>query len=192
MFDDESAHALLVTPCAAVLHTDSRYAEAARAAAADGPVAVDDARKTHAKFVADALADRCDAANAEGDAPAASLVLGIEDSLALGEFRALEAALAEAPAEVPRLQETSRFVLDLRAVKEPSEVARLRAAQAVTDAAFAHIVAFMRPGMTEREVQIELEDFMRRHGAEGLAFPSIVATGPNGCLLYTSPSPRDS
>ena len=94
VFDDEGAHALLVTPCAAVLHTDSRYADAARAAAADGPVAVDDARKTHAKFVADALGNRCDAANAEGDAPAASLVLGIEDSLALGEFRALEAALA--------------------------------------------------------------------------------------------------
>ena len=128
VFDDEGAHALLVTPCAAVLHTDSRYADAARAAAADGPVAVDDARKTHAKFVADALGNRCDAANAEGDAPAASLVLGIEDSLALGEFRALEAARAEAPAEVPSLQETSRFVLDLRAVKEPSEVARLRAA----------------------------------------------------------------
>ena len=187
VFDDEGAHALLVTPCAAVLHIDSRYADAARAAAADGPVAVDDARKTHAKFVADALGNRCDAANAEGDAPAASLVLGIEDSLALGEFRALEAALAEAPAEVPSLQETSRFVLDLRAVKEPSEVARLRAAQAVTDAAFAHIVAFMRPGMTEREVQIELEDFMRRHGAEGLAFPSIVATGPNGASPHAIP-----
>ena len=119
-------------------------------------------------------------------------MLGIEDSLALGEFRALEAALVEAPAEVPRLHETSRFVLDLRAVKEPSEVARLRAAQAVTDAAFAHIVAFMRPGMTEREVQIELEDFMRRHGAEGLAFPSIVATGPNGASPMPSRAPHGS
>ena len=208
VFDDESAHALLVTPSAAVLHTDSRYVDSARAAASDGPIAVDDARKTHAKFVADALegpsnaerssgadaapegvrgGNRCDAANAEGDAPAASLVLGIEDSLALGEFRALEAALVEAPAEVPRLHETSRFVLDLRAVKEPSEVARLRAAQAVTDAAFAHIVAFMRPGMTEREVQIELEDFMRRHGAEGLAFSSIVAAGPNGASPHAVP-----
>ncbi len=63
----------------------------------------------------------------------------------------------------------------------------MRAAQAVTDAAFAHIVAFMRPGMTEREVQIELEDFMRRHGAEGLAFPSIVATGANGASPHAIP-----
>ncbi len=41
--------------------------------------------------------------------------------------------------------------------------------------------------MTEREVQIELEDFMRRHGAEGLAFPSIVATGPNGASPHAIP-----
>ena len=45
----------------------------------------------------------------------------------------------------------------------------------------------MRPGMTEREVQIELEDFMRRHGAEGLAFPSIVAAGANGASPHAIP-----
>ncbi len=208
VFDDESAHALLVTPSAAVLHTDSRYVDSARAAASDGPIAVDDARKTHAKFVADALegpsnAERSSGADAapegvRGGIPESTLgstpanptqpaVLGIEDSLSLGEFRALEATLAEAPGSAPILRETSRFVLGLRAVKEPTEVVRLRAAQAVTDAAFAHIVAFMRPGMTEREVQIELEDFMRRHGAEGLAFSSIVAAGPNGASPHAVP-----
>ena len=187
VFDDEQAHALLVTPHDAVLHTDSRYSGAARKAAqGEGVIAVDDARRGHGEWVADVFTARHASAPAGSPAPE-SIVLGIEDSLALGEFRALEAALVEAPAEVPRLHETSRFVLDLRAVKEPSEVARLRAAQAVTDAAFAHIVAFMRPGMTEREVQIELEDFMRRHGAEGLAFPSIVATGPNGASPHAIP-----
>lgn len=63
----------------------------------------------------------------------------------------------------------------------------MKAAQAITDAAFAHIVAFMRPGMTELAVQIELEDFMRRHGADGLAFPSIVATGANGASPHAIP-----
>ena len=38
----------------------------------------------------------------------------------------------------------------------------------------------MRPGMTERQVQVELEDFMVRHGASGLAFTSIVACGAHG------------
>nr|WP_255466550.1 Xaa-Pro peptidase family protein [Eggerthella hominis] len=184
VFDDEDAHALLVTPHDAVLHTDSRYSEAARAAAADeGAIAVDDARVTHAAFVASAFGAR------HGEQPTAeaeAVVLGIEDSLTLGSYRALEAAFADAPAR-PQLRETSDFVLDLRAVKEPQEIARMKAAQAITDAAFAHIVAFMRPGMTERAVQIELEDFMRRHGADGLAFPSIVATGANGASPHAIP-----
>ena len=184
VFDDEDAHALLVTPSDAVLHTDSRYSEAARAAAArEGAVAVDDARVTHAKFVAETFAARhADRPSVEAEA----IALGIEDSMSLAGFRALEAAFAEVP-ERPKLRETSDFIVNLRAVKDVQEIARMKAAQAVTDAAFAHIVGYMRPGMTEREVQIELEDFMRRHGAEGLAFPSIVAAGANGASPHAIP-----
>lgn len=184
VFDDEPAHALLVTPHDAVLHTDSRYSEAARAAAAtEGVVTVNDERATHAAFVADTFAARHDEQPvAEVDA----IVLGIEDSLTLSGYRALEQVFAEAPAR-PTLRETSNFIVNLRAIKEPGEIARMKAAQAITDAAFAHIAAFMRVGMTELEVQIELEDFMRRHGAEGLAFPSIVATGANGASPHAIP-----
>ncbi|WP_080799570.1 M24 family metallopeptidase [Arabiibacter massiliensis] len=193
VFDDEDAHALLVGPDAAVLHTDSRYAEAARAAAAaERAVEVDAERKTHAKFAANViLSGGGAAAGVEGSpaAPAedaATFSLGIEDSITLAEYRALEAAFADAPAR-PELRETSGFVRSLRAVKDQAEIARMKQAQAVTDAAFAHIVGFMRPGLTELEVQIELEDFMRRHGAEGLAFPSIVATGANGASPHAVP-----
>ena len=72
-------------------------------------------------------------------------------------------------------------------MKDADEIARMKAAQAITDAAFSHIITFMKPGMTEREVQIELEDFMVRHGAEGLAFPSIVACGANGASPHSVP-----
>ncbi|HIW76440.1 MULTISPECIES: aminopeptidase P family protein [Gordonibacter] len=193
VFDDEDAHALVVTPEAAVLHTDSRYSAAARAAAArEGAVVVDDSRATHAAFVAEQVQREASGEGVEGGereagAPVVSAgPLGIEDSIALAEYRALEAAFAEAPVR-PEMRETSRFVLNFRGVKEPCEIDRLRAAQAITDAAFTHIIGFMRPGLTEREVQIELEDFMRRHGAEGLAFPSIVATGANGASPHAIP-----
>lgn len=191
VFDDESAHALLVTPHDAVLHTDSRYSEAARAAAErEGVITVNAERKSHAKFIADVFCARHAQAggpHAVAGAPApADIVTGIEDSMTLGEFRALEAAFAEAVA-APQLRETSGFVRGLRAVKEPAEIARMRAAQAITDAAFAHITAFMKPGMTEREVQIELEDYMRRHGAAGLAFSSIVACGSNAASPHAIP-----
>ena len=86
-----------------------------------------------------------------------------------------------------QLRETSNFIVSLRGVKDADEIARMKAAQAITDAAFSHIITFMKPGMTEREVQIELEDFMVRHGAEGLAFPSIVACGANGASPHSVP-----
>lgn len=141
--------------------------------------------------------------------------LGIEDSVSLGEYRRLQAAFSELGANAAGepgvgavslgaardaacndassasfadcLRETSGFVLNLRAVKDADEVRRMKAAQAVTDAAFAHITGFMRPGMTEREVQLELEDFMLRNGASGLAFSSIVATGANGANPHAIP-----
>lgn len=185
VFDDEQAHALLVTPHDAVLHTDSRYAGAARkAAAGEGVITVDDARTGHGAWVADVFAARH--ANAAGGVAPADIVLGIEDSMTLAGFRALERALAEAPA-APQLRETTDFVRALRAVKEPAEVARMKAAQAITDAAFSYIITFMKPGMTEREVQVELEDWMLRHGASGLAFSSIVATGANGASPHAIP-----
>ncbi len=78
----------------------------------------------------------------------------------------------------------------LRAIKSAEELALLRQAVAIADAAFTHIVGFLRPGVTEREVAVELEFFMRRQGAEGLAFPSIIGSGPNGALPHARPSQR--
>lgn len=179
VFDDERAHALLITQDGALLHTDSRYSHAARQAAdaVGGLVAVSDERVSHARAVIGAACDRL------GDR---SLALGFEDDVLLKEWRALVAAAEGAPCGVS-LQETSGALIGLRAVKDAGEIARLRAAQAVTDAAFAHIVRFMKPGMTEREVQIELEDYMTRHGARGLAFSSIVAAGANGASPHAIP-----
>ena len=195
VFDDEDAHALLIASQEAVLHTDSRYAEAARRAAramfgASGengahaadtektpapvaPLSVDDTRQSHAAWAMRLLSGK-------------ESILGIENTMALGEYRVLEATKAKEAAHL-HLRETENFVRGLRAVKDHLEVARLKAAQAITDAAFSHIVDFIRPGLTERDVKIELEDFMRRRGAAGLAFPSIVATGAHGASPHAIP-----
>lgn len=195
VFDEEPAHALFVTDKQAVLHTDSRYATACEHAARGASITIDTAREGHSAFAARMWRET----TCEGK-------LGIEDSISLAEYRALERAFAggdgeqlarvsadecacasDVSARCMPFKETSGLVVGLRAVKDASEIARLKAAQAITDAAFAHIVSFMRPGMTERDVQIELEDYMRRHGADGLAFPSIVATGVNGASPHAIP-----
>ena len=193
VFDFEAAHALVVTADRVVLQTDSRYAAACEVAAAGTPIEVDAERGAHPEraarllgFAADSEGNPapCDAGGAAGDAAGAAggRALGIEDGIALSEYRALEAAFSGV-----ELRETHRFALALRAVKDAGEIDRMRAAQTITDAAFSHIVGFMRPGMTEREVQLELEGFMLRHGAEGLAFSSIVACGANGASPHAIP-----
>lgn len=187
VFDDEDAHAVLVTEDQIILHTDSRYAQAAQDAAKKTSIQVDASVQTHAKALA-VFIDRMKADGGEGFAGPAShkLNLGIESSMSLGDYRQVERVLAEQ--EIPfTFQETTGSIVALRSVKDAVEIDRMKQAQAITDAAFAHIIDYIRPGRTEREVQIELEDFMIRRGADGLAFASIVAAGANGASPHAIP-----
>ena len=187
LFDEEQAHCLYVDDRRALLHTDSRYLTACLDRSQGTTVEVDGDRVSHASFLLQCWNELL--AKGEGPIPAAEesdalLSLGIEDSMTLAEYRRLTKVFDD---ESRYLAETSDFVLTLRAVKDAEEIRRLKAAQAITDAAFSHIVTVMKPGMTEREVQLELDDYMYRHGASGLAFPSIVATGANGASPHAIP-----
>ncbi len=72
----------------------------------------------------------------------------------------------------------------LRWVKDTEELARIRKAAAIADAAFAHVRSLLRPGIRERDVALELEFFMRRHGADKEAFETIVASGVRSSLPH--------
>lgn len=182
VFDDEPAHLAFVTPKKAFVHTDSRYADACDRTSQHTPWVVDACGGAHATWVARQFAAfHAAAGTPEGENVCA---MGIEDAIELREFRELERAFSEAKWK-PRFVETDGFVKKMRAVKDERELSAMRAAQAITDAAFEHIVEFMGEGMTELEVKRELEETMRRLGAEGLAFDSIVASGPNGAAPHS-------
>lgn len=184
VFDDENAHALLITPTEALLHTDSRYYEAASQAAGQmGMVNVDATPVNHNVFVAQKMEEQEKPSRFKRGK---GFSLGIEDSMTLADYRSLQRAVQKNKIPV-MLDETSNTIVRLRAIKDRMEIERMKAAQAITDAAYAHIVTYMRPGMTEKEVQVELEDFMLRHGAQGLAFPSIVACGANASRPHCIP-----
>src|SRR3989442_8433906 len=72
----------------------------------------------------------------------------------------------------------------LRWVKDANELAHIRTAVAIADAGFAHIQGYLRPGIQEREVALELEFYMRRHGADKEAFDTIVASGVRSSLPH--------
>jgi Xaa-Pro aminopeptidase len=85
---------------------------------------------------------------------------------------------------------TSSMVEDLREIKETGEIERITEAVRIADKAMEHIMDWIRPGMTERQVSWELEVYMRTHGAEKLSFTTIVASGPNGAMAHAVTTER--
>lgn len=82
------------------------------------------------------------------------------------------------------LKPVSGLVEKLRMVKTPEELELLQAAAKIADDAFAHIVTYIQPGMTELDVSNELEFFMRKQGATSSSFSIIVASGLRSALPH--------
>jgi Xaa-Pro aminopeptidase len=72
----------------------------------------------------------------------------------------------------------------IRRVKDESEIAKIRKAVGIADAAFEHILPFIKPGVQEKDLALELETFMRRSGSEKNAFDFIVASGERSSLPH--------
>ncbi len=86
-----------------------------------------------------------------------------------------------------RLLAAPGLIEDLREAKEPAELDAIRRAAAIADRALAEWVPLVRPGATEADLALELDLRMRRLGAEGTAFPTIVATGAHGAMAHAIP-----
>jgi Xaa-Pro aminopeptidase len=100
------------------------------------------------------------------------------------------AGLGSLSRDATELVETTNVVSGLRAVKEEAELGAIRSAARVTDAAYERLAREALVGRTEAEVAWWLERALRDEGAEGLAFPVIVASGPNAALPHHHPGRR--
>ena len=157
-----------------LLVTDSRYAEQAPAQLAEAGCS-HEVEVVVARRAAHAAAERL-----EGVAR-----LGLEDSVAWGEqIRWREAVGA---AMVP----LAEAVEELRAVKDPAELARMQAAAGIADGALAAAEPMLRPGVTEAQLQRALDDAIRAGGSSGPAYDTIVASGPNSALPHARPTERE-
>ena len=81
----------------------------------------------------------------------------------------------------------SKILGELRICKTDEELAAIKRAQKITDQAFSHILKQLSPDMTEVDVALELEFFMRRNGAEGIAFDTIAVSGTASSLPHGVP-----
>ncbi len=99
---------------------------------------------------------------------------------------AFKAALAKGAGE-KRLRDTSAVIKSLRAVKDAGEIALLRNAVKLQEAALNDVLRTIKPGQAESDIAARLEMTMRIRGAESVSFPSIVAAGANGSLPHAVP-----
>jgi Xaa-Pro aminopeptidase len=89
-----------------------------------------------------------------------------------------------------RIVPTIDLVERLRAVKAPEEVAAIRAAAELAQAALDEVLPGVRVGQTELEIGAALEAALRRRGSEWHPFPTIVASGPRSALPHARTSAR--
>jgi Xaa-Pro aminopeptidase len=85
------------------------------------------------------------------------------------------------------LTPTEGLVEKLRQTKDEPEIALMRKAIAITDAAMDEVAPRLRPEYTERQTVWLLEQALRERGADAASFPIIVAAGPNAALPHHRP-----
>jgi Xaa-Pro aminopeptidase len=161
---------VLVHADGAVFFTDPRYEARAGDLVSGAEIAVYPARIT------DLLGDRLASHKVS--------VLGVEGSMTLAERDDLQQRLGL------ELTTTSGLVEQLRRTKDSHEIELLREAIRIGDAAFAWVLDRLVPGVTEREVGLDLEVHMRQNGADGISFPPIVGSGPLSAHIHHAASDR--
>ena len=110
------------------------------------------------------------------------------EQLSVAQARRFEAAFQRFGAQAVLDDSLDSAIRDQRMIKSPEEVKKIEASQEITDAAFQHILPYIKEGVTERDLALEIEFFMRKQGAENVAFDLIVAAGKNGSQCHAVPS----
>lgn len=78
-------------------------------------------------------------------------------------------------------------ISSLRSVKTDKEVQKIIEAQRIAEDAFNHILTFIKPGVTEKEIALALDFFMLSHGADSLSFETIAVSGSNSSMPHGVP-----
>lgn len=164
---------IIIFPEKAYLLADFRYIEAAEKEVNGEDFEIIQPKISQLKLLAE-LAEK----------NGASEVLVEDYTLSVNDLSRLEAA---ADGKVKYAPGASRILDGMRAVKGESELDAMARAQDIADAAFTHILNFIKLNMTEKEIALELEFFMRAHGAERTSFDTIAVSGTASSLPHGVP-----
>jgi len=92
--------------------------------------------------------------------------------------------------KIHNLVETEKIIEKQRAIKDNEEIKNITKACNITDDCFEYLLNYIKIGMTEKQIANAIERFFRINGAEGLAFDTIVASGPNSSMPHAVPTDR--
>lgn len=172
----ESSGSLLITKTESLLVTDSRYTTEAEAEAVDFEVV------TLKKGLADGLPELLARLEAKR--------LGFEENHVTWGLHQEVAGKLRKLSPAVRLVALKGMVEDLREVKDKDEVRAMEKASTLMSDVLARVFKTLKPGITERQLAWQIEGLAREAGADSLAFPSIVASGPNSALPHAVPTER--
>jgi len=92
--------------------------------------------------------------------------------------------------KINNMVETDGIIEKQRMIKDEQEIQYIKKACEITDKCFEYLLTYIKEGMTEKEIALEIEMFFKKNGAEGVAFDTIVASGPNSSIPHWKPSDR--
>jgi Xaa-Pro aminopeptidase len=165
-----SSASLLVLEDRCVFFSDGRYTEQARQEVRNAKIVI--AAKSPFTAAAEWISNH---------QPGSPFVLGIEaDHLTVSE----RSRLAKALPRRSRLRQAPNWIEKLRMVKDADEIAQIRAAVNLGASLFPHLLRSTHPPEKEVDVAAELEYAARKSGAEGMSFPTIIASGKRSSLPH--------
>lgn len=91
--------------------------------------------------------------------------------------------------KINNLVETEHIIEKQRMIKDEEEINNLQKACEITDNCFNYLLTYIRPGMTEKQIADEIDEYYKRR-TDGLAFDTIVASGENSSKLHAVPTNR--
>lgn len=168
---DSSDGFLLVTPHGAVFFTDSRYTEAAA-----NVIGAENVMNSANLFeTLDSLFSQYGIRN-----------IAVEnDRITIAEYERIRSKLRGY--DFNATAALSNAIEEIRLVKSEDEIDNIVAAQKIAEAAFDHICGFIKPGMTEKQISLELDFYMLSHGADALSFETIAVAGAKSSMPHGVP-----
>lgn len=171
-----SAGTVVVFPDAAYLIIDFRYIEKARATVKDCEVILQQA----GGGLYEQINELCRKHGAK--------TVSVEaQTMTLADCKAL---MAKLEAKIDPESTLSDMIGSLRVIKTPDQLEKMVAAQRIAEAGLKHMYNYIRPGVTEKDIQLELDFYMLSHGAEALSFDTIALSGVNTSMPHGVPSDK--